>query len=229
MIKKIDILGMQLDDYTVREAIHRVEAFSDDNLPKAIENISMEMLMEAEHDSVLKEVISSLDLAVVGEKEILEIAGVKTMQRMKETEGNDFFFEFMKRIERNRKHIFLLGETEEKNTKIKQQLLEEYPKLLLEGEYALENCVGDLEAVINDLNAATPDIILSVLPTPKQEHFFGEHKDKISAKIWYGIGENGIGKKSGMKKRFKSLLHRGRLKNSMEKYEKKMENDRPGE
>ena len=229
MIKKIDILGMQLDDYTVREAIHRVEAFPDDNFPKSIENISMQMLMETERDPVLKEVISSLDLAVIGEKEILEVAGAKTMQRMKETEGNDFFFEFMKRIERNRKRIFLLGETEEKTEKIKQQLLEEYPKLLLEGEYALENCVGNLEAVINDLNAANPDIVLSVLPAPKQEHFFWEHKDKISAKIWYGLGENGIGKKSGMKKKFKSLLHRGRLKSSIEKYEKKMEENRPGE
>lgn len=229
MIKKIDILGMQLDDYTVREAIHRVEAFPDDNFLKSIENISMQMLMETEHDPVLKEVISSLDLAVIGEKEILEVAGAKTMQRMKETEGNDFFFEFMKRIERNRKRIFLLGETEEKTEKIKQQLLEEYPKLLLEGEYALENCVGNLEAVINDLNAANPDIVLSVLPAPKQEHFFWEHKDKISAKIWYGLGENGIGKKSGMKKKFKSLLHRGRLKSSIEKYEKKMEENRPGE
>lgn len=229
MIKKIDILGMQLDDYTVREAIHRVEAFPDDNFLKSIENISMQMLMETEHDPVLKEVISSLDLAVIGEKEILEVAGAKTMQRMKETEGNDFFFEFMKRIERNRKRIFLLGETEEKTEKIKQQLLEEYPKLLLEGEYALENCVGNLEAVINDLNAANPDIVLSVLPAPKQEHFFWEHKDKISAKIWYGLGENGTGKKSGMKKKFKSLLHRGRLKSSIEKYEKKMEENRPGE
>lgn len=229
MIKKIDILGMQLDDYTVREAMRKVESFPDDNLPKSIESISMQMLMEAEHDPVLKEAISSFDLAVVGEKEILEVAGVKTMQRIKETEENDFFFEFLKRVERNRKRLFLLGETEEKNKKVKRQLLEEYPKLMIEGEYALENCVGNLEAVINDLNAATPDVVLSVLPAPKQEHFFWEHKDKISAKIWYGLGGVEIGRKKGMRKRFKRLLHRGRLKSSIEKYERKMEENRPGE
>lgn len=222
MIKKIDILGIQLDDYTVREAIRQVEAFSDDNVPKAIENVSMKMIMETEHDPLVKEVLFSLDLAVIGEKEILEVAGAKTMQRMKETEENDFFFEFFKRIERNRKRLFLLGETEEKNKKFKQWIFKEYPKLMLEGEYALENCVGDLEAVINDLNAATPDIVISILPTPKQEYFFSAHKDKINAKIWYGLGEFEGKSNRSVKKMIRNLLHRGRLKNSMEKYEKRM-------
>lgn len=226
MIKKIDILGIQLDDYTVREAIRRVEAFSADNAPKVIERISMKMIMETEHDPVLKEVLSSLDLAVIGEKEILEVAGAKTMQRMKETEENDFFFEFFKRIERNRKRLFLLGETEEKNKKFKQWLLEEYPRLLIEGEYALENCVGDLEAVINDLNSATPDIVISILPTPRQEYFFAEHRDKINAKVWYGLGEFEGTKNHGIKKVVRNLLHRGRLKNSMEKYRKRMGENR---
>lgn len=226
MIKKIDILGIQLDDYTVREAIRQVEAFSEDNVPKVIERISMQMIMETERDPVLKEVLSSLDLAVIGEKEILEVAGAKTMQRMKETEENDFFFEFFKRIERNRKRLFLLGETEEKNEKFKQWVLEEYPKLLIEGEYALENCVGDLEAVINDLNAATPDIVVSILPTPKQEYFFAEHRDKINAKVWYGLGEFEGKEKYGVKKALRNFFHRGRLKSSIQKYEKSMSENR---
>ena len=68
MIKKIDILGIQLDNYTVREAIMRVEAWYDNNMLNVIEMVSMQMLTESESDPVLKEVISSLDLAVIGEK-----------------------------------------------------------------------------------------------------------------------------------------------------------------
>ena len=71
MIKKIDILGIQLDNYTVREAIMRVEAWYDNNMLNVIEMVSMQMLTESESDPVLKEVISSLDLAVIGEKGIL--------------------------------------------------------------------------------------------------------------------------------------------------------------
>lgn len=90
MIKKIDILGIQLDNYTVREAIMRVEAWYDNNMLNVIEMVSMQMLTESESDPVLKEVISSLDLAVIGEKGILQAAGVDTMQRIRETEENVF-------------------------------------------------------------------------------------------------------------------------------------------
>lgn len=223
MIKKIDIMGILLDDYTVREALHQIESLSDDNVLRSIESISMQMLMEAEQDEELRNAISSLDLAIVGQKEILEVAGVGTMQRIKETEENDFFYEFLKRLERNHKRLFLLGETEEKNNRIKEKLIEQYPQLSIVGEYALENCIGDQAAVINEMNAATPDLVLSALPSPTQEHFFWEHKDKINARIWYGVGDVEIDGRTGVKKMVTSLLHRGRLKSSIEKYEKKKE------
>ena len=216
-------MGILLDDYTVREALHQIGSFSDDNVLRSIESISMQMLMEAEKDEELRNAISSLDLAIVGQKEILEVAGVGTMQRIKETEENDFFYEFLKRLERNHKRLFLLGETEEKNNRIKEKLIEQYPQLSIVGEYALENCIGDQAAVINEMNAATPDLVLSALPSPTQEHFFWEHKDKINARIWYGVGDVEIDGRTGVKKMVTSLLHRGRLKSSIEKYEKKKE------
>ena len=123
MIKKIDILGIQLDNYTVRESIMRVESWLDGSVIKTIEGISMQMLVDSENDPVLKEVLSSLDLAVIGEKEILQEAGIETMQRLKETEGNDFIAEFFKRVERNRKSVFLLGEQQEKIDETKEILL----------------------------------------------------------------------------------------------------------
>ena len=46
----------------------RVEAWYDNNMLNVIEMVSMQMLTESESDPVLKEVISSLDLAVIGEK-----------------------------------------------------------------------------------------------------------------------------------------------------------------
>lgn len=219
MIKKIDILGIQLDNYTVREAVMQVENYLTNDLLNTIECISTQMLMDSEKDPVLKEVMDSLDLAIIGEKEIMQAAGIGTMQRIKETEENDFFVEFFKRIERNKKSVFLLGETEEKIAQMRTQLQQQFPKLLIVGEYAVRNCVGNLEAVINEMNATTPDVIVSILPTPMQEHFFWEHKEKISANIWYGIGELGMRKKQhGFVEMFQSFVCRGRLKNSMNKY-----------
>ena len=62
-------------------------------------------------------------------------------------------------------HIFfVLGQTEEDVQKVKAELQEAFPKLILAGEYALENCVGNLDAVINEMNATTPESASGMLP-----------------------------------------------------------------
>ena len=93
MIKKVDILGIQLDNYTVREAIMCVERYLSNNVLNTIESISLQMLIDSETNPVLKEVMSSLDLAIIGEKEIIQAAGLESMQRIRETEENDFIFD----------------------------------------------------------------------------------------------------------------------------------------
>ena len=56
MIKKVDILGIQLDNYTVREAIMCVERYLSNNVLNTIESISLQMLIDSETNPVLKEV-----------------------------------------------------------------------------------------------------------------------------------------------------------------------------
>ena len=36
----------------------------------------------------------------------------------------------------------------------------------------------------------TPDVIFSVLPSPYQEHFLEDNRGKLSARVWYGLGEH---------------------------------------
>ena len=72
MIKKIEILGIQLDNYTVREATRKVEEYLNNTVMNTIESISMQMLVMAGEDEALKESIENLDLAIISEKEILK-------------------------------------------------------------------------------------------------------------------------------------------------------------
>lgn len=219
MIKKIDILGMQLDNYTVREAMMQVEQYLDGDVLTAIECVSSQMLLAAEEDTVLRDVITSLDLAVIGDREIIQATGEATMQRIRETEENDFFQEFFKRVERNHKSIYILGQTGEAISRLKEKLLEEFPKLTFLGEYAIDQCVGNLETVINEMNVTAPNVIVSVLPTPMQEHFFAEHKDKMNASIWYGVGDMMPQERHGGIREFcRSFIRREKLKSSIAKY-----------
>lgn len=219
MIKKVSMLGNFLDCASALEEIMCVEQCIGNNMLTTMETISMKMLLDSENDSMIKDVINSLDFAVIGEKEIAQAAGVYDTEQKEQIEQNLFFHEFFQRMEQGKKTIFLLGETEEKIDKAKANLLERYPLLQFAGEYAIEKCVGDLEAVINDMNATTPNVIVSVLPSPMQERFLAQHKEKMNANLWYGIGGMVQQKKKhfilGGIKRKASYV---KLKNSMKKY-----------
>lgn len=214
MIKKIEILGISLDNYTVPETMLQIEDYWTDTKMSTVENISMETLVKAQTDELLKTCIENLDLAIICDKEILKAAGVTSAQRVRETAENEFFKEFMKHVMRSHRTVYLLGDTSEQIKLLKRFLKEAYGKLKIAGVYALSECSGDYDAVINEVNIAAPDLIVSVLPIPKQEYFLQEHKGKFNAKVWYGLGEHyinrrGVSEVAGFAKKLiqKGILH----------------------
>lgn len=225
MIKKIEILGMELDNYTVREAMLQIEVYLNDTIMNTVETVSMETLVKAQTDELLKECIESLDLVIISDKEILKAAGVNSAQRMRETVDNEFFKEFMKRASRNSRTVYLLGDTSEQIGTLQGYLNENYDKIKIAGVYALSDCSGDYDTVINEINIAEPDVILSVIPTPRQEYFLKDNKEKFNAKIWYGLGEHYASKKgvSEVAGFAKKLIHKGMMHSMMSRYNKKNE------
>ncbi|MEG1291123.1 MAG: WecB/TagA/CpsF family glycosyltransferase, partial [Lachnospiraceae bacterium] len=166
--------------------------------------------------------VQKLDLAIVCEKEILKAAGVSSAQRMRETMDNEFFKEFMKRIIRNNKTVYLLGDTSVKILELQEFLQNNYEKLKICGSYALEDCTGDFDNIINETNIAEPDLIFSVISTPEQEYFLKDNVGKFNAKIWYGLGNDYAGKKgvSEVRKFAKKMLHKGMLHSMLSRYNK---------
>lgn len=65
-------------------------------------------------------------------------------------------------------------------------------------------------------------MILSVIPTPEQEYFLKEHKEKLNAKIWYGLGADYAGRqgKSEMAGFARKLIQKGILHTRLMRYKK---------
>lgn len=223
MINKIDILGMDIDNYTVREAMLEVEVYLNNTVMNTVETIDMKMLDIANRNDMVKECIRQLDLAVIGEKEILTAAGIHSAQRISETVNHEFFREFAKRIIRNKKRVFLLANTVEQIQVLEEFLKSNYERMQIAGSCALEEKVGDPEAVVNEVNSATADIIFSILPSPTQEEFLVENKNKLDVKLWYGLGNDYIpgGRRNQLSQLAGRLIHKKRLQNRLQKYNKK--------
>ena len=194
MIKTIDFAGIVLDNYSVRETIMNVEKNMSDQGFHTIEEVNMDTLMQAETDEVIKEALQIVEHTVIAEAGILDAVGAGSYQRRHEIEHHDFFYELMKRIERNHKTMFVIGDSMERVEQMCELISDRYPKCEIVGMEALDECTGATDAVVNEMNAVAPDVIFSIIPSPQQEHFLMENREKISAELWYGIGKIELGK-----------------------------------
>lgn len=224
MIRTIDVAGIQLDNYTVREAIMNLERAMSDHGFHTVEEVNTEMLMLAGSDEAVRVALMTMEHTVISETGILEAVGALNYQRKHEIEHHDFFYELMRRIERGHKSIYLIGDVQSRMDSIRQRILELYPRSVFVGETALEAWDGAMDAVINEINASTPDVVISVLPSPMQEYFLLENKDKLSTNLWYGMGTMEFSnKKKGILSVLRSCICKNKLKKRIHSYSEEQE------
>ena len=171
----------------------------------------------------IKECVEQADLVVVEDPEILSVAGIHSSQRIHEAEDHLFFTELLKRLQRGQQQIYLVASKNAALEKIREILADRYEKLHIVGQYSIEDYPEDLDRMINEINSAAPDVIISVMPTPQQEEFLVANRSKLMAKLWYGLGENYglLMEKKGFRWRMRRLIHFGRFKMHVNQYEEK--------
>lgn len=223
MIKQIQLLGMTFPNYSLRDELQLAqEALHSERLCMFL-TMSMQSLMKVSSSGSDEEktFVEQADLIVVEDPEILSVAGITSNQRIREASDHLFFTELMKRLQRGQQQVYLVAAKNVALDKIKEILAQRYEKLKIVGQYSIEEYPDDLDRMINEINSAAPDIILSVMPTPQQEEFLMKNRSKLLAKLWYGLGENYglLMEKKGFGWRMKRLIHFGRFKMHVNQYD----------
>lgn len=222
MIKEIIVAGIKLNSYTALENLTNIGKRLDNNVFTTVEDVYMRTLLLAKEDEAVREVVESLDVTVIAENGVWDAAGENSSLRRREIERREFFFQLMHILERNKYSVYILGEESQEVAVACEYIACEFPRLDVVGTAALEECVGADEGIINNINLLAPDVIISVLPSPKQEHFLAEHKRMLSTKLWYGIGSGKIaGQKHSLKYMFLKMLRKHRLMDYVKREDKK--------
>lgn len=222
MSEKMEIAGIWLDNLTVREALERIEGYWDNSVMNTVEAVPLELLVAAGEDEQLKRSVEALDLRIPADRELLRAAGITSPQRIRETVEHQFFTEFMRKLEQDGRSIYLVGDGVAQVDVLKDFLQEYYKRLKLMGGQALEGCGGDVDRLVNEINTLSPDVVLSVLPTPRQEYFLMENRSRMNASIWYGLGADYAREagRSTLVRLLRGFRHRGILHRLLAKYNK---------
>jgi N-acetylglucosaminyldiphosphoundecaprenol N-acetyl-beta-D-mannosaminyltransferase len=204
-MRKMKILGLEFRDYSVKEALRMVGQYLNNARLDTICFLSTDILLNAGEDENLKVWLESMDLTIPVSVEILHAAGITNKSRLKEVENSIFYKEFFKRLSNEKRTVFILAETEAVLQASLENVQANAKDMVIAGTYAFENLPSDTDAIINDINQAAPDVVLSRLSSPKQEQFVYDNKNKINAKIWVALKDTFVLKESAKGLKFEKL------------------------
>ena len=84
--------------------------------------------------------------------------------------------------------LYLLGATKEVVAEAGRKLAARFPNCRVVGSHHGYFEPGDIESIISEINAVSPDILLVGLGNPLQEQFIAEHARRIQARVLIGVG-----------------------------------------
>ena len=217
---KIQVLNIDIDDCTAKEAMKQTVAYMGTEAINVIEMVTVDTLMYASGDSSLRENIEKIDLVIPGEKEILEGVEVREKKQLQERTYLKMFLRF---LHKNHSRVFLLVETEEEAEGFYRFLEEDYSGIQVAGIAKVSPADEADDLVVNAVNGAETDCVIASLSSPGQEEFITRNRLLLNARVWLGVGksENPIYRSRGRIDRIVQFINHRLFRHEVEKNRKK--------
>ena len=186
MNEKINVLDVNIDSCTAKEAMKETIAFLESEPVSVIDVVSVDGLMQMNDLSELKARMNEFDLVLPGEKLILEAA--EEARLPKEIDIKLYLKMFMRYLHKNHKRMYLLVESEEDGQEAFRYMQRTYSGIQLVGlaKVSAEGRADDM--LVNAINGSEVDCILSALSVPLQEDFIARNRNLLDARVWVGVG-----------------------------------------
>ena len=106
------ILNIELRKTSAKAAMQKAVQYMESDSINTMEIMTMDMLLWGQDTSGWKEAVESLDLVLPGELELLEAAGITDKNLLRDTAGQVFLKMFLRYVQRNKKRVFLVAQSE---------------------------------------------------------------------------------------------------------------------
>lgn len=219
MNEKIQVLGLEIDNLSVKDAMKCIVDYMGTEPVNVVEMVTMQTLGKFEQGEETSALFQAFDLALASDKGILQAVGVTEERRLREADELLIIKMVMRYLHKNRVKVFLLAENVADLEKMKGYIQEDYANIQLVGTASLEeNAVSD-DMLLNLVNGAEVDCVLSALSSPTEEQFIYRNKTLVNAKVWLGFGDllDEMRKQKNIFQKVKEFVLRQILKREMAK------------
>ena len=188
MADQVNILGVNVDAVTMAEAVAHVTAAMDVRANVMIATANAEMIMRATHDEELRDILNAAALVVPDGAGTVWAARHLGHAMPERVAGYDLAQELLRRAPAEGRRIYFFGAAPGVAEKAKEKAEQLYPGIEIVGVRNGFFSPADNAAIIAEIRAARPDLLLVALGVPKQEKWIAAHLAALDVPAAIGVG-----------------------------------------
>lgn len=185
-MNKENILGVDVSPLSYEDLKKSIEKDIENNKKSFIVAINPEKILKARKDEKLKELLNNATYEIPDGIGVIYASKLRKGNIKTRITGIDSMEMLCKLSEEKKYKIFMYGAKEETIKKAKENLEIKFPNIQIVG--TINGYEKDNDKIISSINKSKADIVFVALGSPKQEYWITENMDKVSAKIFQGVG-----------------------------------------
>ena len=188
MAERVNILGVDVDAVTMAEAVDVVRRAMDTRAGIMVATANAEMLMRATHDEELRRILNASALVVPDGAGTVWAARHLGHAMPERVAGYDLAQELLRCAPAEGRRVYFFGSAPGVAEKAKAKAEQLYPGIEIVGVRNGFFSPADNAAIIAEIRAARPDLLLVALGVPKQEKWIAAHLAELDVPVAIGVG-----------------------------------------
>ncbi|QXM07427.1 WecB/TagA/CpsF family glycosyltransferase [Crassaminicella indica] len=181
-------MGVCIDQGNLEDAYNRCIEFINTKGCKMIITPNTEIIMRAQKDSKLFQIINKADLVIPDGIGLIYASKIQGKGLKERVTGVDLMYKILEYCNENKKSIYILGGKPEVAEKACKNIKNKLPGVEIKGCHDGYFKEEEEINIIENINRLNPDILFVALGVPKQEIFMDKYKEMLSARIVMGVG-----------------------------------------
>lgn len=183
---RIDIMGVGFDSLTLDEAVKRAQELMKERRAAYVVTPNPEIVMTCWENPAAQIAVQNADLVLPDGIGVVYGAKILGTPLKSKLPGIDFASALMDRMAKEGGRIFLLGAKPGVAKTAGEKLEKQFPGLVVCGEH--DGYFQENDPIIEEINAAQPDLLFVCLGAPKQELWMHRNAPRLHVGLMAGLG-----------------------------------------
>ena len=184
----VKILGLPVHNLTMSAALDKIESFIREGGSHHIITADSSMLVMAQEDIPLREIILNADLVTPDSSGVLWAASYLKQPLVAQVPGVVIGEKLCERSAVSGFSLYFLGAAPGVASKAAQIMQSKYPGCNIVGTQDGFFKPEDLDRIVEEISKSKPDVLLVAMGIPKQEKWIQAHRDRLGVSVLIGVG-----------------------------------------